>query len=708
MATRVGTIFAEVGLDYEPYTRAQKRLLKDATSTTRNIEKNFKDLGIKSSQEFDLMRAKITNSYNMIKNSAKASAEDILRAEKAKNEQLKRLDTQQFGHQKSLIESAKKNWLAYTAAVTAAYFAIKKVVDLTSGVVMAAARYETLGVVMQNVGRIAGYSSSQMNEFAKGLEKTGISMTGARESLTKMAQAQLDLNESSKLARIAQDAAVIGNINSTEAFNQLVYGIQSANVRVLRTIGINVDFENSYKKLETQLGKTKDEFTEAEKAQARLNVVLEAGTRIQGSYEAAMDTAGKKMLSLERHWQNLQVLMGQVFTPALAEAVDAITTAIVGVNAGLEDSESAIAQWAEKFRSAIAWIIQDMKDLVKVYNFINDLAGKELTDKDMRNVEQMMGILSPPAGGKIGSKTPGWDIYKPVGGTGGAPVIPPPETPESADMLAAVEKYQFEFQQAMAAVTPLEATLLGGAQDQAAIEEALKLMDIFETAKLDSNSRIEEAVRNSDNTLRDMELSKRALEMELLKGSSDYKMALLQEQHDLALLLIKEEQDAEIKKAATTKRVTADMVDNSIAALRLFGEQDEAAFNAWKVAASAKVAVSAASAAMKSYDALSDIPYVGPALGAAAAAAAILYGSGQISSIMGQQYSSPGTTRNAGSGAGTGTYPVSPATGQPEIKDGERQGTTVNIYVDGNVIDQTGFAREMVEYIQKATEDGAH
>ena len=42
----VGTVFVEVGLDFEPYTRAQKRLLKDATSTTLNIEANFKKLGI--------------------------------------------------------------------------------------------------------------------------------------------------------------------------------------------------------------------------------------------------------------------------------------------------------------------------------------------------------------------------------------------------------------------------------------------------------------------------------------------------------------------------------------------------------------------------------------------------------------------------------------------------------------------------------------
>ena len=87
MAGSVGTIFAEIDLDSSRYLKSQQKLLQDAKSTTLNIEQNFKNLGVKSSAEFDLMRQKITNSYEMIKNSSQATANDIVRAEQAKNNQ---------------------------------------------------------------------------------------------------------------------------------------------------------------------------------------------------------------------------------------------------------------------------------------------------------------------------------------------------------------------------------------------------------------------------------------------------------------------------------------------------------------------------------------------------------------------------------------------------------------------------------------------
>jgi len=219
-----------------------------------------------------------------------------------------------------------------------------------------AARYETLGVVMGVIGNNAGYTRTEMEGFAQTLQQTGISSVESRQVLTQMAAANIDLAESTKLARLAQDAAVIGNTNSSEAFQRLVYGIQSAQVEMLRTIGINVSFENGYKTMAATLGKTTAELTEQEKMQSRLQTVMAAAPQIAGTYEAAMGTVGKQLNSMKRYTDDLKVSLGELFTPALSLAVQQLSDKLKGVNAEMADNKTAAQQWGLQLRTAMIHI----------------------------------------------------------------------------------------------------------------------------------------------------------------------------------------------------------------------------------------------------------------------------------------------------------------------------------------------------------------
>ena len=170
---------------------------------------------------------------------------------------------------------------AFTGMMAA--FAVYKIADQVKDLALLGARYETLGVAMDQVGHNAGYTNAQMATFQEGLQHTGISAIESRDNLTKMAAANLDLAQASRLARVAQDAAVIGNMNSSEAFATLVQGIQSGRTELLHHIGIMPNFETAYKNAAAAVGKATGELTEAEKSTARMNAVLQEANCAPGS-----------------------------------------------------------------------------------------------------------------------------------------------------------------------------------------------------------------------------------------------------------------------------------------------------------------------------------------------------------------------------------------------------------------------------------------
>lgn len=188
---------------------------------------------------------------------------------------------------------------------------VKQIGEFIVGSTMLAARVETLGVVTQTLGSNAGYTTLEIRKLERGIEAQGITTQGSRQALALMMQAQLDLADSSDLARLAQDAAVVAGTNSTEAFQRLVNVITSGNVRMARTMGLQVNFNQGYQKLAIELGKSTDALTAQEKAQSRVNTVMGQGSQIAGAYEAAMDTVGKQISSTPRYWEQYKVAIGE-------------------------------------------------------------------------------------------------------------------------------------------------------------------------------------------------------------------------------------------------------------------------------------------------------------------------------------------------------------------------------------------------------------
>jgi hypothetical protein len=225
------------------------------------------------------------------------------------------------------------------------------------------ARYAELGVVLEVVGARAGYSMGQLRELERSLQRTGVSMLQSRQSILSMIQAHLDLSQATKLARAAQDVAVVGQMNSSEALQRMTHGIVSGQTEILRTMGIMVNFEAAYKRTAREIGVSTGALTEQQKVQTRLNEVMKQAATLTGAYEASMTSASKQLRSTERYVEDLKVRVGAVFAPAYTQLVFAYADALKGAAHWVEQNDAMLTRWANNLAQLIHGAITAVRSL---------------------------------------------------------------------------------------------------------------------------------------------------------------------------------------------------------------------------------------------------------------------------------------------------------------------------------------------------------
>ena len=217
-----------------------------------------------------------------------------------------------------------------------------------------AMRTETLEVAMLSVARASGYASDELNKAKDAIRDKGIAEQESMQILTRFMQAQLDVADASKLARVAQDAAVIANVNSSEAAEQMTEAIAKQRPELLSAFGMTKNLNVVLSEYASTLGLTAKDLDEAQRKQAMLNYILSEGTKIAGTYEASMDAVGKKIGSLPRHWQDLQnAIATPLMLPGIGVAVDAITNALQMATAWAEANSMTLAYWGQVVANAV-------------------------------------------------------------------------------------------------------------------------------------------------------------------------------------------------------------------------------------------------------------------------------------------------------------------------------------------------------------------
>lgn len=207
MGTRLGTVFVELDINDSQFTRKERQILEGAKSSSLAIEKNWRTLGQHSNIMYDAMRQQAINAYVAIKNNAKTTSEEIVRAERAKNQQIAEINRQQYEKTQS---AANMHAAAITRAILriyAAYYALKSAMDAIANSVfgyMATVETSALGMA-------AAYMTG-----GKYIDETTGRILKGREAFTA---AQKDTANVMKELQVA-------NLQTIATLDQLIRGYQ--------------------------------------------------------------------------------------------------------------------------------------------------------------------------------------------------------------------------------------------------------------------------------------------------------------------------------------------------------------------------------------------------------------------------------------------------------------------------------------------------
>lgn len=194
-------------------------------------------------------------------------------------------------------------------------------VGMATAMTLTAARTEELGLMVNKMAEVHGVATEEIARTEQAVKNLGIRTQVTRLLLTQLMATQIDLTYATRIARAAQDLATLGQVESSEAVADLAYAVASLQPRLLRKYRIYISLVRVYRDAAKALGTTIENLTIAERRHAFLNAVLQEAAQYTGLYEEKMKTASGQLRSMPRYIQEVANALGQVYVPAVRDAI---------------------------------------------------------------------------------------------------------------------------------------------------------------------------------------------------------------------------------------------------------------------------------------------------------------------------------------------------------------------------------------------------
>jgi hypothetical protein len=231
-----------------------------------------------------------------------------------------------------------------------------------------AERLESTATSLKVVGENSGISMLALKGLTDEMGNVGLTTSDSREALIKMIQSEMDLKKSAELTGVAMNASAVGGTTPLRALESMIQAITYQSPRLLRTLGIVVDFQAEFKKAAADLGR---ELTDMEKKQISLNAVLEQGKKIEGAYAESLKTAQGQRIEQAKLIEDIQEQIGKMFTPAVYESLKSTNEILQEILDYLSDNKDNITELSDDFVALMIAIKKIVVPLLELYNAVN-------------------------------------------------------------------------------------------------------------------------------------------------------------------------------------------------------------------------------------------------------------------------------------------------------------------------------------------------
>lgn len=542
------------------------------------------------------------------------------------------------------------------------------IVAAVNSATAAAVQMERATVGLAVTARYAGAGMAEASQAAKSLASDGLmSVAEASQGLQNLLSRGFGLEESIQLMERFKDSAAFNRQASREfgdAIVQATEGLKNENSILVDNAGVTKNVSVMWAEYARQIGVGEKSLTQAQKRQAEYSGILRETEGQLGNAALMTDTYQGAQARLNQEIFNAKVAFGQSLAPALTDAIKLLTPLIGLTGAfigGLQMMAVELIATMDKFEA------------LGNFDTMGVLFGSKTTEEATAEVrakfdainavveEQKMAIVKTMTGGDL-------------------PVIGSDSGARRKDIVT----------------TPSGGGIVKAAQDDGpAIEQSMEIdaINARVQAWVDGQAFLRDVQREEANAYREeyfanLDIEKQ-MELDRINSSVDAWIA-----------------GEEMKKNATaTMRAGIGGILGDLSTLQ--NSQSRKAFEIGKAASIANATVSTYEGATKAYSAMAGIPIIGPALGIAAAAAAIAAGMANVQAISSQKFGGGGGGRlSVGGAGGFAGVASSPVVTQPAVPAKSEPSNTVSVTILGNVVDHDKFAREVIPSIQKAFADG--